>query len=86
MVHLDVDALNAMSAGIVQGDMMVFVLAADQQQKVHCSRHSESLALVQGHRVEGESKSAMPSRRIAWGTVVRRKPVDHSWVRNCSRI
>lgn len=45
-----------MRAGVVKRQAMFFVLAADQQQEVHRSRHTEALACVQRHRVEKESK------------------------------
>jgi hypothetical protein len=45
-----------MGAGIIQGDAVVSVLAADQQQEVHRSRNPEALPGVQGHGVEGETQ------------------------------
>ena len=55
-VHLYVDALDPVGTGIVQGKMMLLILAADQQQEVHSSRHPEPIPRVQGHRMEGEPK------------------------------
>jgi len=60
VVHLDLDSIDAVGARVVQDDPVVFVLAADQQQKVYRSRNSESFPCVQAH---GVKQKAEPSEK-----------------------
>ena len=63
-VRFDSDAVNAMGAGIIKFDAVFPVLAADQQQKIDCSRYAELLIIVQRHGMEREAQSFVKSIRI----------------------
>jgi len=56
VVHLDLDSIDAVGARVVQDDPVVSVLAADQQQEVDCSRHSEALPRGKAHYVEHKAE------------------------------
>ena len=56
-IDFDMNAVDAVSTGVIQRQPVVPVLAADQQQKVHRSRHPEPFSGIQGHCVEGESQA-----------------------------
>ncbi len=61
VVRLQVDALGAVGAGVVQLDAVFLVLAVDQQQKVDGSRYAELLVVVQGHGMERETQAVEKS-------------------------
>ena len=61
LVGLDMDTVNAMSAGIIEIDSLFPVLAADQQQEIDCSRYAELLIIVHCHGMEREAQSFMTS-------------------------
>jgi len=56
-VDLNADRVNAVGAGVFQGQPTVPVLAADQQQEIHRSRHAEPLSVIQAHGMEGEPQA-----------------------------
>lgn len=66
MVHLNVDPLHAVGTRVVQGDWLILVLAADQQQKVHRSRHAEPFSSVKRDGVKREPQ-ALKELFVAFG-------------------
>ncbi len=46
LVRFYMYSVNAMGAGVVKLDMVVPVLAADQQQEIDCSRDAECLLVI----------------------------------------
>jgi hypothetical protein len=57
LISLKVDACGAMGAGVFQLDVVLPILAVDQQQKVDGSRDGELHLVVQGHSMEREPQS-----------------------------
>ena len=57
VAHLNMDSIDAVGARVVQADAVLFILAADQQQKVYRSRHPKPLPRVQAHRVVHEAET-----------------------------
>ena len=61
LIRFDLDAVNAMGAGVIKFDPVFPVLAADQQQEIDGSRYAELLIILQRHGMESEAQSFMKS-------------------------